>query len=106
MTVEQSAAKAIELLSEWKPVHDEYKRIHAEVVTAIKDPEVSNDEFMRLSASEDALYDLHVNICNEACKLMCDEVFADVCEAECMDWMYSDFDGLMADLADIERGDF
>ena len=105
-TVETAAAEAIEILKQWKPVHDEYKASHAEVIKKMQDASVSAEDFHEASEREDALYAQHVRLCEEACALMSDEVFSEACKAECMDWMYRDFDALMSDLADIARGDY
>lgn len=105
-TVETAAADAIEILKQWKSVHDEYKAAHAELVEKIQDASVSSEDFHEVSKREDALYAEQVRLCEEACALMSGEVFSETTKAECMDWVYDEYDALMSDLADIARGDY
>ena len=105
-TVETAAAEAIEILKQWKPVHDEYKATRAEVIKKMQDASVSAEDFHDVSEREDTLYAEHVRLCDEVCALMSSEVFSEATKAECMDWMYDEYDALMADLADIARGDY
>ena len=90
-TVETAAAEAIEILKQWKSVRDEY-------MTAKHGDQESWLRSLDLGEEMDKLY-------AKAMKVMTEDVFADVTEYDVMDWMYDEYDGLMADLADIARGD-
>lgn len=105
-TVETAAAKAVEVLKQWKPVYDEYRSAHAEVVEKMQDASVSAEDFHEASEREDELDAKQDALIDEACALMSDEVFSEATKVECMLWARNDFDALMSDLADIARGDY
>lgn len=91
-TVETAAAEAIEILKQWKSVRDEYLAArHGDM-----------ESYFRSFDIEEKMNELYA----KAMKLMTEEVFAEVTEYDVMDWMYDEYDGLMADLADIARGDY
>lgn len=89
--VETAAAEAIEILKQWKNVRDEY-------MAAKHGDEASWLRSLGLGEEMDGLY-------SKAMKVMTEDVFADVTEYDVMGWMYDEYDGLMADLADITRGE-
>lgn len=98
----ESAAKVIEILRQWKLKHDEYRAGIIAREASFADCSYDAEK----SASLDALGDECSELAADAEQMMRVHVFEDLLPATTMDWIYDDYDALMADLADIARGDF
>ncbi len=98
----ESAAKVIEILRQWKLKHDEYRAGIIAREASFADGSYDAEK----SASLDALGDECSELAADAEQMMRVHVFEDLLPATAMDWIYDDYDALMADLADIARGDF
>lgn len=98
----ESAAKVIEILRQWKPKHDKYM---AGIIA--REASFANGSFdAEKSASLDALGDECHELAADAEQIMRVHVFENLLPTTAMDWIYDDYDALMADLADIAHGDF
>lgn len=92
----ESAAKAIEMLEPWRDADKEYQ---AALDAATKSP--SEETMERFHAESENRLEITAN----AAEFMRLNVF-DAPYSVVYDWIEEDFDGLMADLAAIARGDF
>ena len=97
-TTEQAAAIAIDILEGLKPVKAERDELMAELA----DRTDTREDAERLTS----LTDQYIDLANKATRVMKLFVFSDTEGYEIRDWIADDFDGLMADLADIARGDY
>ena len=106
----ESAAKVIEILEQWKPVYDKYKSAKPEA----KWGEPSMDKVMDLEGEHERLRDSAIEImvhdvfdfdgpsCPDWMRGLADGLWY----LDCMEWLYDDYEALIADLTDIARGDF
>lgn len=105
----ESAARAIEILRRWRPV-DECRAAKPSAEWG----EPSMENLISLEGEHERLRDAAIEVmvhdvfdfagpsCPDHLRCLSDgHGYLD-----CMDWMYHDYDALMADLADIARGDF
>lgn len=97
-TTEQAAAVAIDILKGLAPVKAERDALMAELATRANTVE----EGIRLSN----LTDEYIEIAGAAAEMMRLRIFRDTLYSTIRDWISDDFDALMADLADIARGDY
>lgn len=97
-TTEQAAAVALDILKGLAPVKAERDALMAELAGRVD----THDDRVRL----DLLTDQYIDLSYEATRVMKLFVFRDTEKPEIHDWIDDDFDGLMADLADIARGDY
>lgn len=97
-TTEQAAAIALDILKGLKPVKDERDALIAELTDRVD----TREDAERLTSLTDQCIDLAY----EATRVMKLHVFEGTADYEIRDWIADDLDALMADLADIARGDY
>ena len=97
-TTEEAAAIALDILSGLAPIRAERDRLH-KVMRAARDTHEDRERCNDLT-------DEYVRIANAATRVMRLHVFNETEAFEIKDWIDDDLDALMADLADIARGDY
>ena len=97
-TTEQAAAVALDILKGLAPIKAERDALMAELTVRAD----THDDRERLSC----LTDQYIDLAYEATRVMKLFVFRETEEPEISGWVSDDFDALMADLADIARGDY
>ena len=97
-TTEQAAAVALDILKSLAPVKAERDALRAELAGRVD----TREDRERLNLLTDRCIDLAY----EATRVMRLHVFEGTSEYEIRDWIDDDLDALMADLADIARGDY
>lgn len=101
MTTEEYAAKAIDLLKEWKAGFAKWDGMLKELDERYADGTITQE----FSEQVDAMGDKLDDISYEAAEIMRMRVFDDIEHYQAVDWMWDDYDGLMADLEAIARGE-
>lgn len=101
MTTEEYAAKAIDLLKEWKAGFSKWNDMLRELDERYMDNTITQE----FSEQVDAVGDKLDEISYEAAEIMRMRVFDDIEHYQAIDWMWDDYDNLMADLEAIARGE-
>lgn len=101
MTTEEYAAKAIGLLKEWKAGFSKWDDMLKELDERYMDNTITQE----FSEQVDAMGDKLDEVSYEAAEIMRTRIFDGIEHYQAVDWMWDDYDNLMADLEAIARGE-
>lgn len=101
MTTEEYAAKAIDLLKEWKAGFSKWNGM----LNELDERYASGTITQEFSEQVDAMDDKLDEISYEAAEIMRTRIFDGIEHYQAKDWIWDDYDNLMADLEAIARGD-
>lgn len=101
LSTEEYAAKAIDLLKEWKAGFSKWNEMLRELDERYADGTITQEFSEQVDAMDDKLDEISY----EAAEIMRMRVFDDIEHYQAIDWMWDDYDNLMADLEAIARGD-